>query len=384
MGTAPAGAVPMARGRHSSRRKLGALAIAAIVAGVMILGAGGAAFAAYRYEAHRTAFILPGVTVGGVDVGGMTRDEAISAVRSASDDQLSAPIVVALGGRTWDVSAAELGERAAVEAAVDRAVAVGDSMTALERFWHRFRNRSVGVAIPLDYSVGSDLAIRSFLERVAKRVHRVPSDAEITVADDGQLDFVQAAPGRKLAMGPAVDAVLDALASDRALVELTTRSITPKVTRKTLGPTIVVRTDVNRLYLYDGFHVVHTYDVATAKPGYTTPDGVWTIWDKRVDPTWYNPALDSWGAGLPAVIPGGPGNPMGTRALYIDAPGLIRIHGTSDDSSIGRWASHGCIRMHNSEIEDLYEKVSIGTRVIVVGHRPSWAQEWDVPTNSDI
>ena len=82
-----------------------------------------------------------------------------------------------------------------------------------------------------------------------------------------------------------------------------------------------MRVDENRLYLFEGFDVVKTYTVATAKPGYTTPTGVWNIYDMRRIPRWYNPALDSWGAGLPAVIPGGPGNPMGTRAIYIDAPG---------------------------------------------------------------
>jgi len=156
------------------------------------------------------------------------------------------------------------------------------------------------------------------------------------------------------------------------------------VTPETLGKTIVVRVDRNTLYLYDGFQVERTWSVATAKPGYTTPNGDWTIYNKAENPTWYNPALDSWGADLPAVIPGGPGNPMGTRALYITAPGLIRIHGTTSDDSIGRYASHGCIRMHNSEIEQLYPLVPIGTHVIIVGQRPSWAQEWDTPIPSDI
>ena len=68
---------------------------------------------------------------------------------------------------------------------------------------------------------------------------------------------------------------------------------------------------------------------------------------RRSNPTWHNPAVNGWGSGEPAVIPGGPGNPMGPRAIYITAPGLIRIHGTSDEASIGRYASHGCIRMHN-------------------------------------
>ena len=107
------------------------------------------------------------------------------------------------------------------------------------------------------------------------------------------------------------------------------------------------------------------------------------VFAQEVRQAWHNPALDSWGAGLPAVVPGGPGNPMGTRALYITAPGLIRIHGTTTPSSIGTYASHGCIRMHNEEIEQLYELVPVGTKVIIVGTRPSWAVEGDVPDTPD-
>jgi L,D-transpeptidase ErfK/SrfK len=166
-------------------------------------------------------------------------------------------------------------------------------------------------------------------------------------------------------------------------VRLTVHEVPAKVTGQTLGPTIVVDVSRNRLDLYDGFRVQRSWDVATAKPGWITPVGEWTLYQKRENPTWYNPALDSWGAGLPAVVPGGPGNPMGTRALYITAPGLIRIHGTSSPESIGRYASHGCIRMHNEDVEALYELVPVGTEVIIIGQRPAWADEWDVPDTPD-
>jgi L,D-transpeptidase ErfK/SrfK len=86
--------------------------------------------------------------------------------------------------------------------------------------------------------------------------------------------------------------------------------------------------------------------------------------DKRENPTWYNPAPDTWGADLPESIGPGPGNPLGTRAMYLNAPG-IRIHGTWDDSSIGTAASHGCIRMHVQDSEELYPLVPIGTPVLV-------------------
>ena len=106
--------------------------------------------------------------------------------------------------------------------------------------------------------------------------------------------------------------------------------------------------------------------MATGQLGiYPTPMGHWTIVNKRVNPTWYNPAKDTWGKDEPAFIPPGPDNPLGTRALDLDAPG-IRIHGTPSDSSIGHWASHGFIRMHIPDSEDLFGRVEIGTPVIIV------------------
>jgi L,D-transpeptidase ErfK/SrfK len=77
-----------------------------------------------------------------------------------------------------------------------------------------------------------------------------------------------------------------------------------------------------------------------------------------------NPARDTWGKDEPAMIPPGPDNPLGTRALDLSAPG-IRIHGTPDDASIGHYASHGCIRMHIPDSEDLFGRVQVGTTVII-------------------
>ncbi|MFI5053916.1 MAG: L,D-transpeptidase, partial [Acidimicrobiia bacterium] len=107
-----------------------------------------------------------------------------------------------------------------------------------------------------------------------------------------------------------------------------------------------------------------TYPVATAMPGYVTPPGHWKIINKVENPTWYNPAPTTWGAGMPASIPPGYGNPLGTRALYLNAPG-IRIHGTYETSSIGTHASHGCIRMLIPDVEQLYPLVPIGSNVII-------------------
>ncbi len=137
------------------------------------------------------------------------------------------------------------------------------------------------------------------------------------------------------------------------------------MTTASLGNSIVVDISANTLQLYDGLKVEKEFRVATGTPQYPTPVGTFEIVDKKENPTWYNPAPDTWGADLPPSIGPGPGNPLGTRAMYLNAPG-IRIHGTWDDSSIGTAASHGCIRMHVQDSEALYPLVPIGTRVIVM------------------
>jgi lipoprotein-anchoring transpeptidase ErfK/SrfK len=371
----------MARGRHISRaaRKRWPLIVGA-VAVLFVVGVSGAAYAAYRYELAHADRILPGVRVGGVDVSGMTEAEAIAAVWRSENPGLDRELTVFVGGKHFTVTTRDLGRRAYVRKAVHQALAVSDRLGWVSRAWHRFRDSSIGRSIPV--RVAGESGVEGFVRRTAKEVFVEPRDASIGLTD-GALSFRHAEAGRALDVGVAARRLRTALAKGSSIVRLRMRPVTAKVTADSLGPTIVVHVDSNRLDLYEGFQVQRSFDVATAKPGYVTPDGEWTIYRKAENPTWYNPALDSWGAGLPAVIPGGPGNPMGTRALYITAPGLIRIHGTSSDSSIGRYASHGCIRMHNWEVEQLYELVPVGTKVIIVGSRPSWAVEGDFPDTPD-
>jgi hypothetical protein len=374
----------MARGRHIHRRRIRGLAVVAIAVATLSVVAAAGAYAAYRYEQTRADRILPGVRVAGVDVSGLTREEAERAVRVVARRTLRNELVVRVGGEPWRTSAKELGRKALVGAAVQQALGLSSQYGTFDRFWQRFREEPLDVDIALAYS--EDLpALGGFVRTIAEQVAVAPRNATITTnEDDTDVRFIEGHPGAELPRRQASKAIAAALAAGDARLGLSLRPVAPEVTSDTLGPTIVVRVDRNRLDLYDGFEVERSWDVATAKPGYTTPVGVWNIWDKRENPTWYNPALDSWGAGLPAVVPGGPGNPMGTRAIYIDAPGLIRIHGTTDPTSIGRYASHGCIRMRNEEVEDLFERIAVGAHVVVVGHRPANASYWDTPGAADI
>jgi lipoprotein-anchoring transpeptidase ErfK/SrfK len=375
----------MARGQHVRTTRLRTFLIGVgVVLGVLLLGGAAFAYAGIRYERTHADRILPGVSVADVDVGGMTRAEAKQAVKEEAVGVLRSDITISVEGQHWITNPAQLGRRALISQAVAQAMSAGDGMGTLDRAWHRLRNDPVDVEVPLTYRTVGD-SIDALVGKIAKSAYRPPRNASIGITQDANdVVFIRAKPGAKVDQSVASEAIHEAVDAGRSSVRLTSRPVDPKVTAANLGANIVVRVDQNRLYLYDGFSVVRTWPVATAKPGYETPTGVWNIWDMRKDPTWYNPALDGWGADLPAVVPGGPTAPMGTRAIYIDAPGLIRVHGTPDDASIGRYASHGCIRMHNSDVEALFELVDVGQHVVIVGHRPAGASYWDTPGNADI
>jgi lipoprotein-anchoring transpeptidase ErfK/SrfK len=129
--------------------------------------------------------------------------------------------------------------------------------------------------------------------------------------------------------------------------------------------TIVVKTAERRLYLVveDGRAV--RYPVGVGKPGKQWA-GVTKIDGKYREPAWSPPAdVKRDNPNMPSVIPGGsPANPMGVAAMTL-AGGEYAIHGTNRPSSIGGFVSYGCVRMLNDDITDLYQRVSVGTSVIV-------------------
>jgi lipoprotein-anchoring transpeptidase ErfK/SrfK len=129
--------------------------------------------------------------------------------------------------------------------------------------------------------------------------------------------------------------------------------------------TIVVRTSERRLYLVTGYGTAVRYPVAVGRPGKQW-FGQRIVDGKYLRPAWSPPReVKRDNPRLPNVIPGGvPGNPMGVAALTLSG-GEYAIHGTNRPGSIGTYASYGCIRMHNRDIADLFERVSVGTPVVV-------------------
>jgi lipoprotein-anchoring transpeptidase ErfK/SrfK len=156
-----------------------------------------------------------------------------------------------------------------------------------------------------------------------------------------------------------------------AIPEFLHRQIVPFLTEEEAG-TIVIETQNRLLYLVLENGYALRYGISVGREGFDWT-GESTVYRKAQWPTWTpppemirrEPHLERWKSGQP----GGPDNPLGARALYLMTDGRdqgYRIHGTPEWRSIGRFASSGCFRMLQQDVIDLYARVPIGTRVVVV------------------
>jgi lipoprotein-anchoring transpeptidase ErfK/SrfK len=146
----------------------------------------------------------------------------------------------------------------------------------------------------------------------------------------------------------------------------------PKYDRQTVdyrteepAGTIVIDTPNKFLYLVEGDGRAMRYGIGVGRPGFTWA-GVKTITAKREWPDWRPPSdMLQRRPDLPRFMPGGIDNPLGARAMYLGST-LYRIHGSNEPWTIGTNVSSGCIRMRNEDVEDLYDRVKVGTKVVVI------------------
>jgi lipoprotein-anchoring transpeptidase ErfK/SrfK len=132
-----------------------------------------------------------------------------------------------------------------------------------------------------------------------------------------------------------------------------------------LADTIIIDTPNTFLYYVLGNGMAIRYGIGVGRQGFTW-SGVKSIIRKTEWPDWYPPAnMIKRQPYLPRMVAGGPGNPLGARAMYIGGT-EYRIHGTNDPTSIGKYVSSGCIRLTNDNIIDLYNRVKLGAKVIVL------------------
>ncbi len=137
--------------------------------------------------------------------------------------------------------------------------------------------------------------------------------------------------------------------------------------------TIVIDTEARYLYLIQQGGTAIRYGVGVGREGFTW-SGVERVSRKAEWPDWTPPAeMRERQPELPEWMPGGAGNPLGAAALYLGST-LYRIHGTTEESTIGGAVSSGCIRMVNEDVADLYARTPVGTKVLVFGPQADRSQ----------
>lgn len=329
----------------------------------------GAAGAALNYDSRTREVVLPGVSVGGVALAGLDFNEARLRLHSEFVEPLSRPLLVEAGGRPFTTTPAQLGAATNAMEVFDRTVRYHGGLNPARRIWYRTTQFAGLQDLRVKTSIDQE-KLEAYIEELASKVDRAPTDASLALVA-GELKINGGESGFRLDVAKAVQELRTTVLSGGAAIDLAGNVTRPATSASDFKDIIVVKTGENKLYHYRGLELVKVYGVATGTSRYPTPRGQFKIVNKRFRPTWVNPAKypGGWGANLPARIGPGPGNPLGTRALDLSVGG-IRIHGTYAGYSIGYNASHGCIRMHIKDVEELFGLVDVGTPVLIVQSGP--------------
>ncbi len=336
---------------------------AAILLVLALLGGAGAAYATIEYSERYEGRVLPGSEIAGMAVGGMTQQEALEAVKAAIGPQLNREIRLRWNKRTWKVTPKQLGARSDARKVVRAALAASEDTSFFEKMQMRLLDedlsfeRKVAITYPRQ-------GARGFVEGIASSVDQDARDAAIDYSS-GWVEIAKERPGRKVQIRKAHRALMAALRTGSDKVAVPVKETPPTVTTDSFDQILLVRIGENKLYLYEDGRIAREWTVATGQPEYMTPTGLYSVTELRYEPTWVNPAPDTWGANMPESIPPGPNNPLGVRAINWSAP-AIRFHGTSAEYSLGYNASHGCVRMSNSDVIELYDIVKVGTPIVSV------------------
>ncbi len=335
----------------------------AVVAALAVVVVGGA----WAYDHSRQDTIASGVKVGEVEVGGLTAVQAQTRLQRQLLDPLREPIVIKRGTRSWRLGSKEARIAADIEGSVDAAMQQGREGSFFTRTWRSLTGREVAADLQPELTF-NDHAVVRLIDRVRRVVDRKARDATVTFTGN-TVEPVADRPGRRLQAGALHRDIRLAIVSptaDRTFVAHT-RRVKPKVTTAELGrkyPTLItVNRDGFRLTLFRNLRRVKTYTIAVGQVGLETPAGLYAIQDKQVNPSWHVPNSDWAGDLAGKVIPPGPDNPIKARWMGIYAG--AGIHGTSDIGSLGSAASHGCVRMKVSDVEDLFDRVAVGTPVYI-------------------
>ena len=338
------------------------IAIATCVC-LLALGAVGA----YAYDSSQGDTIADGVTVAGVDVGGMNANEAEHAVRRQLLAPLRHSLKVGYDGESWTLSGKALKVHADIDGAVEEALDASRDGSLPARLVRYVSGGEVDESVSADVTY-SQPAVNRFVREVAGEINREPQDASVE-ANGAELAVLPAEYGRKLRdnlltrqLGAAV---LNASADHT--IAARTHSVAPEVTGEEVASEYPTYLTLDRatytLRFWKDLKLAKTYTVAVGQEGLETPEGLYAIQEKAENPTWNVPESDWAGSLAGQSIPPGPSNPIKARWMGIyEGAG---IHGTEETYSLGTAASHGCVRMAIPDVEELYDLVDVGTPIYI-------------------
>jgi lipoprotein-anchoring transpeptidase ErfK/SrfK len=255
-----------------------------------------------------------------------------------------------------------------IDRAVSDALARSRQGGIIDRTVRGLTGSRLSEALDVKISYDHD-AVDRVVARVRKALDRPARDATVSFAG-GQIDRTPARTGRQVVAGRLEKDLARNLVSRTAdrTVQIHTRTLKPAVTDEELGhkyPSVII---VNRgaftLHLYKDLRPAKDYRIAVGMAGLETPQGLYSIQDKQTDPYWHVPDSDWAGDLAGRVIPPGPDNPI--KARWMGIYNGAGIHGTDAIGSLGTAASHGCIRMAIPDVEDLYDRVDVGTPVYIL------------------
>jgi lipoprotein-anchoring transpeptidase ErfK/SrfK len=336
-----------------------------LAVGLLVLISG--AVGVYAYDSAHKDTIADGVKVGGVNVGGLDRDQAAQRLRKRLVAPLNRPVTVKLGSERYRLAAKRLRVRADVPGMVDEAVAASQSWGIPGRVFRELTSGSVHKTVPPEVTY-SQRAVRNFVKQVAEQVNREPQDASIAATGDS-LNVVPAENGRTLKQGKLFASVQTALDNGgrNKLVNAHAVVAKPKVSTAQVASEYPTYLTLDRaaytLRFWKDLKLTKSYTVAVGQAGLETPEGLYGIQSKEVDPTWHVPE-SSWAGSLAGTdVPPGPSNPI--KARWMGIFNGAGIHGTDETYSLGSAVSHGCVRMAIPDVEDLYDRVDVGTPIYI-------------------
>lgn len=339
----------------------------AVVLVIFLAFAGAAIGAMYAYDRSRENVIAEGVTAAGVDLGGLTADEARAALEDRVKRPLSRPLTIRYGKHGVLLSARAAGVEVDVEGTVAEAIERSRRGSFLTRSWRDVNGEGVDASVPLAITYFGPV-VDNVVANLKDTLYVKPREARVSASGTG-IKVFKSRDGREVREGQLERRIASHLVSadgDRA-VNVPVKVLKPKVTTAELRTQFSRFIGVSRnrfeLRLFVNLKLAKVYPISVGQVGYDTPAGLYHVRNKAVNPSWFVPNKPWAGDLAGKVIPPGPENPIKSRWMGIYAG--AGIHGTDAVSSIGQRASHGCIRMLIPDVVELYDRIPVGTPVFI-------------------